>query len=118
MNKKGQNPIKCRLTFLKTRKEFSTGIFINPDYWDSSKQKSSPLSTDNATLNNKLSCITDRYRFLMLQTLPSEFDVDDMYQKYKGEDSKEEITILGAYDLHNDEKKNIINYQYSLNRNT
>jgi integrase/recombinase XerD len=28
--------------------------------------------------------------------------VDDIYRKYKGEDSKEEITILGAYDLHNE----------------
>jgi integrase/recombinase XerD len=38
----------------------------------------------------------------MLQILPNKFDVDDIYRKYKGEDSKEEITILGAYDLHNE----------------
>jgi integrase/recombinase XerD len=38
----------------------------------------------------------------MLQILPNKFDVDDIYQKYKGEDSKEEITILGACDLHNE----------------
>jgi integrase/recombinase XerD len=38
----------------------------------------------------------------MLQILPNEFDVDDIYRKHKGEDSKEEITILGAYDLHNE----------------
>jgi integrase/recombinase XerD len=57
MNKKGQCPIKCRITFLKCRKEFSTGIFINPAYWDSGKQKASLPSTDNNTLNNKLSGI-------------------------------------------------------------
>jgi integrase/recombinase XerD len=56
-NKKGECPLRCRLTFLKSRKEFSTGIFINPDYWDSGKQKASHPSTDNATLNNKLSLI-------------------------------------------------------------
>ena len=56
-NKKGECPLRCRLTFLKSRKEFSTGIFINPDYWDSGKQKASPTSTDNITLNNKLSLI-------------------------------------------------------------
>ena len=80
MNKKGQCPIKCRITFLKTRKEFSIGIFINPDYWDSGKQKASPPSTDNTTLNNKLSLIyhqIDR-AFLMLQILPNDFDVDDI----------------------------------------
>ena len=115
MNKKGQCPIKCRITFLKTRKEFSIGIFINPDYWDSGKQKASPPSTDNATLNNKLSLIyhqIDR-AFLMLQILPNDFDVDDIYRKYKGEDSKEEITILGAYDLHNDKTEKLIGIDFN-----
>jgi site-specific recombinase XerD len=115
MNKKGQCPIKCRITFLKTRKEFSIGIFINPDYWDSGKQKASPPSTDNATLNNKLSLIyhqIDR-AFLMLQILPNEFDVDDIYRKYKGEDSKEEITILGAYDLHNSKTEKLIGIDFN-----
>jgi integrase/recombinase XerD len=37
----------------------------------------------------------------MLQILLNDFDADDIYRKYKGEDSKEEITILGARDLHN-----------------
>jgi len=37
INKKGQCSIKCRITFIKTRKEFSTGIFINSNYWDSGK---------------------------------------------------------------------------------
>ena len=41
INKKGQCPIKCRITFKKTRKEFSIGIFINPNYWESGKQKTS-----------------------------------------------------------------------------
>jgi|TARA_B110000879_G_scaffold175417_1_gene228693 hypothetical protein len=42
MNKNEQCPIKYRITFLKSRKEFSTGIFINPDLWDSGKQKALP----------------------------------------------------------------------------
>ena len=114
-NKKGECPLRCRLTFLKTRKEFSTGIFINPDYWDSGKQKASPTSTDNATLNNKLSLIYHQIDrdFLMLQILPNDFDVDDIYRKYKGEDSKEEITILGAYDLHNDKTKKLIGIDFN-----
>ncbi|WP_246067734.1 hypothetical protein [Changchengzhania lutea] len=33
----------------------------------------------------------------MLQVLLDSFDVDDVYRKYKGEDVKTEITILGAY---------------------
>jgi len=115
INRKGKCPIKCRITFLKSRKEFSTGIFINPDYWESGKQKASPTSTDNTTLNNKLSLIyhqIDR-AFLMLQILPNDFDVDDIYRKYKGEDSKEEITILGAYDLHNSKTEKLIGIDFN-----
>ena len=44
----------------------------------------------------------------MFQTLPNDFDVDDIYRKYKGEDSNEEITILGAYDLHNEKTEKLI----------
>ncbi|AVR45064.1 hypothetical protein C7S20_07160 [Christiangramia fulva] len=37
-NKKGITSISCRITVDKTRKEFSTGLFINPDYWSKEKQ--------------------------------------------------------------------------------
>lgn len=115
INKKGQCPIKCRITFLKSRKEFSTGIFINPDYWDSGKQKAIPPNKENNILNNKLSLISHQINeaFLMLQILPNDFDVDDIYRKYKGEDSKEEITILGAYDLHNDKTQKLIGIDFN-----
>jgi integrase/recombinase XerD len=49
----------------------------------------------------------------MLQILPDEFDVDDIYRKYKGEDSKEEITILGAYDLHNEKTEKLIRIDFN-----
>ena len=49
----------------------------------------------------------------MLQILQNDFDVDDIYRKYKGEDSKEEISILGAYDLHNDKTKKLIGIDFN-----
>lgn len=115
INKIGKCPIRCRITFLKNRKEFSTGIFINPDHWESGQQKASPPSTENTLLNNKLSLIYQQIdkAFLMLQILPNDFDVDDIYRKYKGEDSKEEISILGAYDLHNEKTKKLIGIDFN-----
>ena len=115
INKQGKCPIRCRVTYLKTRRIFSTGIFINPDHWESGKQKASPPSTENTILNNKLSLIHQQIdkAFLMLQILQNDFDVDDIYRKYKGEDSKEEITILGAYDLHNDKTKKLIGIDFN-----
>ena len=104
INKMGKCPIRCRITFLKIRKEFSTGIFINPDYWNGRKQKAFPNNEENTILNNKLSLIHQQIdkAFLFLQVSSEDFDVDDIYRKYKGEDVKTEITILGAYDLHNE----------------
>lgn len=115
INKQGKCPIRCRITYFKTRKIFSTGIFINPDYWDSAKQKALPTNEENTILNNKLSLIHQQIdkAFLMLQILPNDFDVDDIYRKFKGEDSKEEITILGAYDLHNEKTKKLIGIDFN-----
>ncbi len=115
INKMGNCPIRCRITFLKTRKEFSTGIFINPKNWNSGLQKASPPSEENTVLNNKLSLIHQQIdrAFLMLQILPNDFDVDDIYRKYKGEDTKEEITLLGAYDLHNEKTKKLIGIDFN-----
>tara|TARA_B110000967_G_scaffold163985_1_gene171105 strand:+ start:715 stop:1020 length:306 start_codon:yes stop_codon:yes gene_type:complete len=81
----------------------------------SGKQKASPPSTDENTLNNKLSGIYHQIdtAFLMLQILPNEFDVDDTYSKYKGEYSEEEITILGAYDLHNEKTEKLIGIDFN-----
>ena len=87
INKQGKCPIRCRITYFKTRKEFSTGIFINPDYWNSGRQKALPKNKENTILNNKLSLIRQQIdrAFLMLQILPNDFDVDDIYRKYNNE---------------------------------
>jgi hypothetical protein len=39
INKKEQTAIQCRITFNKKRKDFATGLFVNPNYWNSKKQK-------------------------------------------------------------------------------
>jgi len=31
-NQKGTCPIRCRITYLKARKEFSIGLFIKPEH--------------------------------------------------------------------------------------
>ncbi len=114
LNKQGKCPIRCRLTFNKKRKEFSTGLFINPDDWNSTQQVAKPPNKYK-NINTQLSLISQKINeaFLMHQILPNEFDVDDIYRKFKGEDSKEEITLLGAYDLHNDKTKKLIGVDFN-----
>ena len=49
----------------------------------------------------------------MLQILENDFDIAAIQMRYKGEDSKEEISILGAYDLHNDKAKKLIGINFN-----
>ncbi len=115
IKKNNKAPIYCRLTYNKSRKQFATGIFVEPKYWNNIKQKILPVTEVNTLLNNKLSLIYQKIdtAFLMLQILPNDFDVDDIYRKYKGEDFKEEISILGAYDLHNEKTRKLIGIDFN-----
>ncbi|CAA0193819.1 Integrase [Tenacibaculum maritimum] len=115
INKKGLCPVRCRITYSKTRKIFSTGLFINPDYWNSKQQLAKPPNKQNNITNTHLSLISQKINeaFLLLQISSENFDVDDIYRKYKGEDVKTEITILGAYDLHNEKTKKLIGVDFN-----
>ena len=115
INKKGLCPVRCRITFQKKRKIFSTGVFVNPDDWDSILQIAKSSCKENKIINTQLSLISQKISeaFLMLQVLPDTFDVDDIYRKFKGEDVKTEITLLGAYDLHNEKTKKLIGVDFN-----
>ncbi|WP_298767368.1 site-specific integrase [uncultured Polaribacter sp.] len=115
MNKKGLCPLRCRITYKQKRKVFSTGVFINPENWDNVLQLAKPPNKNNTIINTQMSLINQKINeaFLMLQVLPESFDVDDIFRKYKGEDVKTEITILGAYDLHNDKTKKLIGVDFN-----
>jgi hypothetical protein len=90
-------------------------MFIDSDIWSNSVQKAKPLSNKNTILNDKLSGIYQQIdiALLMLQILPNDFDADDIYRKYKGKDSKEEISTLDAYDLHNEKTKKMIGIDFN-----
>ena len=54
INKQGLVPLICRLTFQGDRKGFSTGLFINPNYWSSKQQKAEPPNEENTFINSQL----------------------------------------------------------------
>ena len=115
INSNNKCPLTCRITLDSGRKEFSTGLFINPDNWNASKQKVFPTTTDNNYLNTQLSLIKQEINqaFLMLKVQQEVFDVEDIYLKYKGEDIKTEKTLLEVYTLHNDRMKKLVGIEYS-----
>lgn len=101
-NERGVCAIECRITLDKQRKPFSTGLFISPENWNASKQKVQPPNKGNAQINTQLSLIKQEINqaFLFLQVQNKEFDVDDIYRQYKGENIKLEKSILEMFQLH------------------
>ncbi|MGD1318678.1 tyrosine-type recombinase/integrase [Chryseobacterium sp. 2R14A] len=103
-------PLTCRITNELERKEFSTGIFINPDYWNASKQKAHPPNKGNTQINTQLSLIKQdiNQAFLFLQVQEKDFDVDDIYRQYKGENIKQDKSITEMFLLHITKQEKLI----------
>ncbi len=102
INAKGVCPIECRITLDKKRKPFATGLFINPNNWNAQKQKAFPPNTEHNQINTQLSLIKQNINqaFLFLQVQEKNFDVDDIYRQYKGENIKEDKSIMEIFNLH------------------
>lgn len=115
INTRAKAPIRCRITFNGIRKVFSTGLFINPDNWNSTLQKAFPPDVDNTQINTQLSLIKQEINqaFLFLQVQNDDFDVDDIYLKYKGEDVKPAKSLMEVFELHNSRMEKLIGKEYS-----
>lgn len=115
-NKRNLSPIQCRLTFNKNRKQFSTGIFINPSLWNSKQQLVKPDEPDAELLNTQLSLIKTKLTqaFLFLQVKGTDFTVDDIYKQYKGETPKKEFGVMEVYNLHSTRIKKLIGIDLQL----
>ncbi len=100
MNKKGKCPIRCRLTYKKEKREFSTGHFIEESYWNSKMQEAKPPSEDFEFINTQLSLIKTKINqaFLFLQVNNPDFDVNDLYNQYLGKSLQKDMGLIEVYD--------------------
>lgn len=96
LNASGKCSVRCRITYLKKRCEFATGLFINPIHWQSKPQIAKPPNDENTYINNQLSLIKNKINqaFLLLQIQEKNFSVDDIYNQYKGKPSKQNIGVV------------------------
>ncbi len=110
LNKQGNAPIRCRITFNGIRKIFSIGLFINPIYWDSKLQKAKPPNEENNHINTQLSLIKTKINqaFLFLQVQEKDFSVEDIYNQYAGVTLNIDKSILDVFDLHIKKQENLI----------
>lgn len=70
--------------------------------WSSSKQIAYPPNIENNQINTQLSLIKQEVNqaFLYLQVQEKSFDVEDIYRQYKGENIKEDKTIIEMFNLY------------------
>ncbi|MEC5158875.1 site-specific integrase [Chryseobacterium sp. MP_3.2] len=110
INVKGLCPIECRITFNKKRKPFSTGLFVKPNYWNASRQKVVPQDPENTQINTQLSLIRQELNqaFLLLQIQEKNFDTEDIYRQYVGENIKQDKTIIEMFNLHISKQEKLV----------
>ncbi|HNP69017.1 MAG TPA: site-specific integrase [Aequorivita sp.] len=108
-NKQGKCPIICRLTYNKERKAFSTGMFIEPQLWDS-KSQLAKFFGESDFINDNLTIILQSLRtsYLKLKVRMGDFTVTDIIQDYRGETIQKEKGLLEVYELHNQRIKRLV----------
>lgn len=116
-NSKRLAPLRCRLTYKSERKVFSTSIFINPNNWFSKQQMLKPLNIENTQINTQLSLIKQKINqaFLFLQLLEEEFDVEDIYNYYRGDTINKKLTgVIEFYNDYLDKLKKLISKDFKF----
>mgnify|MGYP003681238088 CR=1 FL=1 len=115
-NQKGTRPIYCRITYLKRRKQFSTGEFINPFEWNANKQKGSSKSIANQQINLQLKIITANIKkaYLQLQLAGDEFTVEDIFNNYIGKPDNKEYGVIKYFKEFLEKKKKLVGIDIQL----
>lgn len=110
LNKNNKVPLRCRITYLSKRKIFSTGLFINPKNWNTSRQKVIPDNVENNQINTQLSLIKQEINqaFLYLKVQEKSFDVEDIFKQYKGETISKDYGLLEFYQLYLEKQKKLV----------
>jgi integrase len=110
INNEGKTAIGCRITYMKQRKQFSTGIFINPSLWDSKSQLVKPPNEENEIINTQLSLIKNKIHqaFLMLQIQQKSFTVQHIYSTYKGEKIARDYNVIEYFEVYLNKLKRLV----------
>lgn len=101
-NKKNQSPLYCRITLNGTRKQFSTGIQLESNYWDAKQQLIKKSHDSTILLNSQLYKIKSKIDrvYMILKLEEKQFTIDDIYDKFSGKELKKNEYILSYYKLY------------------
>lgn len=95
-NKKGLCPISCRLTLNGKRKPFATGLFVNPQHWNSKQQEVVGKSNESHQTNLQIQIISSEITkaYLQLQLSNDDFTVEDVFHTYLGKPTIKEVGVI------------------------
>ncbi len=98
-NQKGLCPLNCRITFQKQRKQFTTGLFVNPNYWENKLQKVSTKDANHAFINSQIEQIQIKINniALVFQLQGVDCTLDNIYNSFIGVDIKKKENLLSYY---------------------
>ena len=115
-NKKGLCPLNFRITYLKKRKEISSGIFVNPQKWDSKRQRTVLSTIGDNQINLQIEIITTDIKkaHLQLQLAGDEFSVEDIFNNYIGKPTAKEVGTIQYFKEFLEKKKKLIGIDIQL----
>lgn len=99
INQKGLCPLNCRITLNKERKQFTTGLFVNPNYWENKLQKVNTQDPNYKFINAQIEHIQIKINHIVLvfQLQGEDCSLDNIYNKYIGVEIKKKEYVLSYY---------------------
>ena len=99
VNQKGLCPLNCRITLNKERKQFTTGLFVNPNYWENKLQKVNTQDPNYKFINAQIEHIQIKINHIALvfQLQGEDCTLDNIYNKYIGVEIKKKEYVLSYY---------------------
>lgn len=94
-NKLGYCPLNCRITYRNKRKEFASGLKVQPEKWDSELQvvEEEPLTNTNlGIIKNKI-----QKAYISLELESKDFTVLDIVRKYLYKPEQDKIYVVFYY---------------------
>ena len=98
-NQKGLCPLNCRITLNKQRKQFTTGLFVNPNYWENKLQKVNIQDANYKFINAQIELIQIKINniALVFHLQDENCTLDNIYNKYIGVEIKKKEFVLSYY---------------------
>lgn len=99
INQKGLCPLNCRITLNKERKQFTTGLFVNPNYWENKLQKVNTQDANYKFINAQIEQIQTKINniILVFQLQNGDCTLDNIYNNYIGKEIKKKEYVLSYY---------------------